>query len=97
MLGLTLLLLVSTAGGPATDAPSAPSPAPKSKHMEDTAPPPPSPLRRLMQAQLDMPARRDGSGGISGPEADAVMARYLASIGKPLSTGQLNYAQGGHP
>ena len=97
MLGLLVSLLVSTAPLAATAPESAPvaepaapaGPAPtKRKPKPPVLPPsfPVSPLRKLMQAQLETSPRDDGTGGLSAAEADAVMAHYLASIGKPFNT-----------
>jgi hypothetical protein len=97
MLGLFVSLLVSapaaavsadqSAPPPAASQPAASQPVVPARHgkrVPPVLPAEPSPLRRLMQAQLDMPPRNDGADGLSAPEADAVMAHYLASIGKPL-------------
>jgi|GEM_PF-4134787 len=95
MLGLLVSLLV--AGAPAADAAPDQTPvaatdtAQSSRHRPPAVLPPSfpvSPLRKLMQAQLDSPPRDDGADGLTAAEADAVMTRYLASIGKPVSTVQ---------
>jgi len=97
MISLLVSLLVSTAPlagatpapAPAADVsvPADPAPAPRKRKLPEPPPSfPVSPLRKLMQAQLDSAPRNEGADGLSPAEADAVMAHYLASIGKPLNT-----------
>jgi len=83
----------ATAASPAEPASPDPTPAvataaAESSHHRRPAGLPPSfpvsPLRKLMQAQLDSAPRDDGADGLTAAEADAVMAHYLASIGKPV-------------
>jgi hypothetical protein len=97
MLDLLFSLLVSAAPAatsvpapaPVADTAAPADPAPSNhKRKPPVLPPsfPVSPLRKLMQAQLDSAPRDDGKDGLSAAEAEAVMAHYLASIGKPLNT-----------
>jgi len=102
MLRLLVLLLVS--GAAIAQAGATPASAPADPAADSAAAPPHrrpavlppafpvSPLRKLMQAQLHSAARDDGSESLTAAEADAIMTRYLASIGKPVST-----VQAGHP
>jgi hypothetical protein len=93
MLGLLAVLAAATAPMPdSTIPPDTTTPAPASGKHKDIPLPPPfpvSPLRKLMQAQLATASGEDdGSVGLTAAEADAVMAHYLASIGKPIVTPQ---------
>jgi len=103
MLGLTFLLLASAAADPApatTMPPADPAPVTSTNSRKYKLPPMPegpSPLRKLIDAQNQSEPRNDGSDGMSGAEADAVMAHYLASIGKRLDPSDERGQQGSHP
>jgi hypothetical protein len=101
MLGLTFLLLASAAdpAPAATTAPADPAPITSirpGKYKLPPMPEGPDPMRRLIDAQNQSAPRNDGSGGMSGAEADLVMAHYLASIGKRLNPSDENVTQGSH-
>lgn len=49
---------------------------------------PTSEARTVLDRQLRSPPRENAAGGVSPEEADAIMARYLASIGTTLGQAQ---------
>jgi hypothetical protein len=68
-----IALLLSAAAAAANAAPHLPNPFPSQGEA-----------RSVIEQQLRSPPRQDSRGGVSAEEANAIMAQYLASIGKPL-------------